>query len=83
LLFSWLSVRGGLASLPAGVGWRQIYGAAVLGGIGFTMSLFIASLAFTDANALVLAKTGILLGSCISGILGFWLLRKLSAIARG
>jgi NhaA family Na+:H+ antiporter len=82
LLFSWLAVRGGLASLPNGVGWRQIYGAAVLGGIGFTMSLFIAGLAFTDPNALVLAKTGILLGSCISGGLGFWLLRNMSAAAK-
>src|SRR6185437_10407611 len=45
-LFSWLSVRGGLASLPEGVTWRHVRGVSFLGGIGFTMSLFIAGLAF-------------------------------------
>ncbi len=74
--FSWLAVRLGLASLPSGVSWRHIYGAAVLGGIGFTMSLFIAGLAFSDLETLETAKTGILLASLIAGLAGFWFLRS-------
>jgi NhaA family Na+:H+ antiporter len=78
-LFSWLAVRSGLASLPAGVTWRHIYGAAVLGGIGFTMSLFIAGLAFSSAETLAMAKAGILLASLVAGGAGFWLLRRVGA----
>jgi NhaA family Na+:H+ antiporter len=79
--FSWLAVRSGLAPLPSGVNWRHIYGAAVLGGVGFTMSLFIAGLAFSNAETLALAKAGILLASLIAGGAGFWLLR--SAVPAG
>lgn len=69
-------VRLGLASLPSGVGWRHLYGAAWLGGIGFTMSLFIASLAFGDGTTeLALAKVGILGASVIAGLGGFIILR--------
>ena len=78
-LFSWLAVRSGLASLPAGVTWRHIYGAAVLGGIGFTMSLFIAGLAFSSAETLAMAKAGILLASLVAGGAGYWLLRRVGA----
>jgi NhaA family Na+:H+ antiporter len=78
-LFSWLAVRSGLASLPSGVSWRHIYGAAVLGGIGFTMSLFIAGLAFSSAETLAMAKAGILLASLVAGVAGFWLLRRVGA----
>ena len=53
-------VRLGLGSLPEGVRWRHIYGAAWLAGIGFTMSLFIAGLAFSEGPMLALAKVGIL-----------------------
>ncbi len=70
---SWLAVRLGVASLPAQVSWRQILGVGVLGGIGFTMSLFIASLAFTGAS-LELAKLGILGGSVVAGGAGLLLL---------
>jgi NhaA family Na+:H+ antiporter len=76
-LFTWLAVRAGWASLPKGVTWRHIYGAAVLGGIGFTMSLFIASLAFDNSETLAMAKAGILVASLVAGGLGFWLLRGL------
>ncbi len=70
------AVRLGLASLPAGVRWRHVYGAAWLGGIGFTMSLFIASLAYGDGSAeLALAKLGILAASVIAGIGGYVVLR--------
>lgn len=69
-------VRLGLASLPPGVGWRHIYGAAWLGGIGFTMSLFIAALAYGEESPeLALAKIGILGASVIAGIGGFVVLR--------
>jgi NhaA family Na+:H+ antiporter len=66
----WLLVRLGLASLPSGATWRQLYGVALLCGIGFTMSLFIATLAFHDAGALDAAKLGIIAGSILSGVAG-------------
>ncbi|HYI23608.1 MAG TPA: Na+/H+ antiporter NhaA [Candidatus Limnocylindrales bacterium] len=75
---AWLVVRAGLASLPAGVGWRQIYGAAWLCGIGFTMSLFIAYLAFGESATLALAKQGILAASVVAGVVGYLLLRRTS-----
>ena len=75
-LASWLAVRMGLASLPAGVGWRTLAGAAMLGGIGFTMSLFIAGLAFGDSSEhLTSAKLGTLLASLIAGVAGWATLR--------
>jgi NhaA family Na+:H+ antiporter len=75
-LASWLAVRGGLASLPSGIGWRTLVGASVLGGIGFTMSLFIAGLAFGDAaEPLTSAKLGTLVASLIAGVAGWLTLR--------
>lgn len=73
--FAWLSVKLGLARLPAGVQWRHILGAAWLGGIGFTMSLFIAQLAFTGKPALFEeARLGIIMASAIAAIVGLtWL----------
>ena len=73
--FSWFAVRLGLARLPAGVEWRHLLGAAWLGGIGFTMSLFIAQLAFRDPALVAQAKLGILLASATSAAIGLaWLL---------
>ena len=73
-LFSWLAVRLGVARLPPNVRWTHLLGAAWLCGIGFTMSLFISQLAFTDPAAIEQAKLGILLGSGFSATLGFcWL----------
>jgi NhaA family Na+:H+ antiporter len=73
-LFSWLAVTFKLARLPSGVGWSHLAGAACLGGIGFTMSLFIAQLAFASAQVIEQAKLGILLGSALSAVAGFaWL----------
>ena len=78
-LLAWLAVKVGLAGLPAGVGWKQILGVACLTGIGFTMSIFIASLGFAgDPVLLDSAKTGILLASVLSGVLGFFLLARFS-----
>ena len=73
----WIAVRLGIARLPDDTGWRQLHGTAVLCGIGFTMSLFIASLAF-DAGATTwsgLERLGILIGSLLSGLAGYLLLR--------
>ncbi len=75
-LFSWGSVKAGWAALPRGVDWKQIYGVGWLGGIGFTMSLFIANLAFTDPDHLLMGKAGILCGSFLAGICGFVLLHR-------
>jgi NhaA family Na+:H+ antiporter len=75
-LFAWLSVRTGLAALPAGATWRAIRGVSLLGGIGFTMSLFIAGLAFPGAPQLNEdAKIGIFVASLIAGIAGYAALR--------
>ena len=73
--FSWLAIKLGFARLPSEVTWGQLLGAAWLGGIGFTMSLFISQLAFTDPNHLELAKIGILFGSLVAALMGLvWLL---------
>ena len=74
--FSWIAIKLGLASLPQGSNWRQLYGVAVLTGIGFTMSLFVGSLAFTDDQIYQQAdKLAILLGSFLSGSVGYFILR--------
>ncbi len=78
--FSFLAVKLKLASLPQGVNWKNLYGAGMLAGIGFTMSLFIASLAFANPELLDLSKIGVLTGSIISGVFGFIFL-KISAKA--
>lgn len=75
-LFSWVAVRSGIARLPAGVRWSHVLGAAWLAGIGFTMSLFIAQLAFSSPQLVEQAKLGILLGSALSAAIGLiWLYR--------
>jgi len=70
VLFSWLATRSGIAAMLDGISWRQIVGVGLLGGIGFTMSLFIANLAFGDTPALETAKVGILAASVLSGLAG-------------
>jgi NhaA family Na+:H+ antiporter len=75
-LFAWLAVRFRLAALPAQTTWRALHGAAWLGGIGFTMSLFIAAQAFGGPPHLFPAKVGILLGSTVAGTVGALLLRR-------
>lgn len=76
--FSWLGVKLGLASRPEGVAWSTLYGAALLCGIGFTMSLFIASLGFEGVRQpwLGLERLGILLGTLVSGVVGYLVLRS-------
>lgn len=76
-LFSWLAVRMGIAALPNRVTWRTVHGVSWLGGIGFTMSLFVAGLAFPDRPGLLAAaKLGILAASLAAGICGWILLRR-------
>ena len=70
MLFSYLSVKTGIASLPQEVRWSHIFGAAMLGGIGFTMSLFLSDLSFSDPQILNYAKIAILTGSVLSAIMG-------------
>ncbi len=72
---AWLAVYTGIAAKPEGVTWRQIHGAGWLAGIGFTMSLFIASLAFGDGPLLDVAKIGILTASVLTASIGWLLLR--------
>jgi Na+:H+ antiporter, NhaA family len=77
LLLTWVAARLRMGMLPLGVGWPQLVGMAWLGGIGFTMSLFIADLAFGDSGArLTVAKAAILLGSLVAGSVGWLLLRS-------
>ncbi|MCE1225909.1 MAG: Na+/H+ antiporter NhaA [Geobacteraceae bacterium] len=74
--FSWLAIKTGLARLPAASSWRQFYGVCLMTGIGFTMSLFIDSLAFTDDAIYQYAdKLAIVLGSLLSGVAGYLVLR--------
>ncbi len=74
LLATWAAVRVGLVSMPEEVTWRQLAGIGVLAGIGFTMSLFIAGLAFPPGPLQLSAKVGILCASTVAGFVGWvWL----------
>ncbi len=75
LLFAWLGVKLKITELPAGANWKHMLGLGFLGGIGFTMSMFISSLAYGDAGLLNQAKIGILMGSLAAGMLGYLILR--------
>lgn len=73
---SWLAIKTGLAAMPSGLTMRHIHGIGLLAGIGFTMSIFVADLAFTnEPSVLLMAKIGILLASVISGFCGYCWLR--------
>lgn len=73
----WLTVKLRLAPLPRGIDWLNLYGVSLLGGIGFTMSLFISSLAFEETGGSMIfdERLGIIFGSLVSGLLGFLVLR--------
>jgi NhaA family Na+:H+ antiporter len=75
--FSWLAIKLKLASLPQNSTWLQLYGVALLTGIGFTMSLFVNTLAYNDTEIYHYAdKLAILLGSLFSGLAGYFVLKK-------
>ncbi len=85
-IFSWLAIKLKMGILPQGVDFKMLYGVALLGGVGFTMSLFIGSLAFecigdTCINT-VDERMGILIGSIISGVLGYLYLRFVSGFKK-
>ncbi|MBY8336519.1 Na+/H+ antiporter NhaA [Alteriqipengyuania sp. NZ-12B] len=73
--FAFLAVKTGLARLPENVGWRQVHGVSLLAAIGFTMSLFIGNLAFDSAAQVDAVKIGVLSGSVIAALAGFFLLK--------
>jgi NhaA family Na+:H+ antiporter len=75
-LFTWLAVRTGIAVLHPAIEWRHVFGVAWLGGVGFTMSLFISELAFGADELADVARIGILIGSLIAGVGGYLILRK-------
>lgn len=74
-LMSWLSVKTNIAQLPEGTKWPQVLGLGLLGGIGFTMSIFIALLSFKTTELQAEAKFAILIASVLSGVFGFLLLK--------
>lgn len=73
---AYLAVKLKLADLPQGVSWNHVHGAATLGGIGFTMALFVTSLAFDDPRQVEIAKVAILAASLLSGVVGYLSLRR-------
>ncbi len=73
-LFAWIGCKLGMAELPEGINFKNIFGVAILGGLGFTMAIFIASLAFSDPLMLDQAKIGIFIGSLLSGLIGSYAL---------
>lgn len=82
--FSWAAVRLGWARMPAGADMRHLVGVALLGGIGFTMSIFIAELGFGGSpESLLMAKTGILLASLVAGVAGYLWLSRIGAKPAG
>jgi len=81
LLFSYLSVKTGIASLPQEVRWSHIFGGAMLGGIGFTMSLFLSELSFSDPHIIDYARIAILAGSILSALFGMSYLGFISTSA--
>ncbi len=76
-LFTWLTIKSGLAPMPPGMNWKSVAGVSLLGGIGFTVSLFIANLSFAHDYPELLnqAKFGVLLGTILAGILGYAVLK--------
>jgi NhaA family Na+:H+ antiporter len=81
-LFAWLAVRAGVAALPRGVGWPEVFGAGLLAGIGFTVALFIAALAFDDGGLQAGAKIGVLGASTVATVLGVALLSRVLSPVR-
>ena len=73
LAFSWIATRLGIAALPRGVTWPQVSVVGVVAGIGFTMSIFIAALAFPGGENLETSKVAILIGSAVAAVLAYGL----------
>ena len=80
ILVTWLLVHIGFAKLPKHVDWLQIIAVGIMGGLGFTMSILISGLAFTDPSEVMAAKCAILAGSVTSAILGLLFVHVASAV---
>ncbi len=82
--FSWVAIKLGIARMPEGANWMQLYAVSLLCGIGFTMSLFVGSLAFEGQGAAYndAVKLGVLMGSLVSAVLGSWLIVRMGASDR-
>jgi NhaA family Na+:H+ antiporter len=78
ILFSLLAVKLGVAELPEGMNWKQVTGMGMIAGVGFTMSIFMAALAFSDDPTQLVAKVAILIASLVAGIAGYIYLRMLN-----
>jgi NhaA family Na+:H+ antiporter len=76
---SWVAIKLGLCRLPHHISWLALYGVSLLSGIGFTMSLFIGSLAFDEPAYATSIRVGVFVGSILSGLCGFLLLRALGS----
>ncbi len=72
---TWLAVRLGIGNLPAGVSWGQVLGVGLLAGIGFTVAIFVSSIAFADAAIVDQAKMGVFAASVLAGVVGYGVLR--------
>lgn len=75
-LATWVTVKLHLSDLPEGVNWGHIAGVSILGGVGFTMAIFVTNLSFTDPGTIAIAKSAILAASLIAGVIGFIILRQ-------
>lgn len=74
-LTTWLAVKLNLSDLPEGTNWGHIVGVSLLGGIGFTMAIFVTNLAFTEASLIAMSKVAIIAASLMAGLAGFFVLR--------
>jgi len=75
----WLMIKGGVATLPLGMTWTHLLAVGLLAGVGFTMSLFITTLAFENLQFVMDAKIGIFAASILSGLSGYIVLKKSSS----
>ncbi|MDN3645931.1 Na+/H+ antiporter NhaA [Pontixanthobacter aestiaquae] len=76
--FAWIAEKTGIATLPEGISWMQIWGLSLIAGIGFTMSLFIGNLAFVSPEQIAAVKLGVLSGSLVAALGGVFILRAAS-----
>jgi NhaA family Na+:H+ antiporter len=73
---SWIVIRTGLADMPRGITWGQIYGVAILAGVGLTMALFVSDLAFDSERLMSYSRAGIMTASAICAVVGYFVLRR-------
>jgi NhaA family Na+:H+ antiporter len=78
---TWLAVRLGIGRLPSGVTWSQVLGVGMLGGIGFTVAIFVSGIAFDDPALVDQAKLGVFGASLLAGVAGYLFLRFVGARA--